>query len=122
MQQKYRSVLTKQPIPVVSGVANHRLLKVLEAILGGVNVGIGGYPVRLYELVEGGLAPAFLVNEAEGLVQVVPEMAIAWLSNQVAKMSEKEFDRISFELALVDISFELAVSKALTKSNQQGRG
>ena len=62
MQQKYRSVLTKEPIPVVSGAANHRLLKVLEAILYGVNVEIGGYPVRLCESIEGGLIPAFLVE------------------------------------------------------------
>lgn len=99
MSKDYKAVLTKEPVSVISETTNHRLLKIIEAMLWGVKVEIGGYPTLLCESLKGGLVPVFVVNEVECLVQGVPDMTLAWLSDNVAQMSEEEFERISFDLS-----------------------
>ena len=119
MATEYRAVPTGELASVLSR-SNHRLLKILEAIMLGIDVEIDGNTIRLCESSKGGVIPAILVNKNKGQVQYVPEMSIAWLSDHVARMSEKEFERIFNELALEEISFEFAVSKALSIEESQG--
>lgn len=113
MSKEFRAVLTKEPIEVIEGEGNHRVVKVLEAILWGLHVELDDYPVRMCESETGGLVPVFVINEGEKLVQGVPELSIAYLSEKVAQMSQEEFD---------SIAIELSASKALTRINRKERG
>jgi hypothetical protein len=114
---EYRAVQKQERIAVLSKT-NHRFLRVLEAIMFGVDVDVDGNLVRLCESATGALIPAILVDKKKGLIRCEPGMSIAGLSNRVAQMSEQEFERISFELALEKLSFDIAVSKALKESKK----
>jgi hypothetical protein len=111
------SVQTEDKVVVTSRV-NHRFLVVLEAIMLGINVVLSGKSIRLCESSTGALVPAILVDKKKGLIRPEPGMSITCLSKSVAQMSAQEFERISYELALEKLSFDIAVSKALKESKK----
>jgi len=92
-------------IALVQHNDTHRFLKVIEALMWGLEINVKGINIRFAETVNGGVCP-FSADNPNYIIGM-PDLTIEWLSDAVMAMPDKEFELIKFDLAASKTLFKM---------------
>jgi len=112
MPKEYKLPGTDDPVELIGGKINHRMLTVLNALFWGLEIKLENLTFRLAETNSGGVLPVFLVGDNQDQVMGASDLTIEAFSDMVAQMPDKKFE---------ELKFKLSSSKALTMFNSKTR-
>jgi hypothetical protein len=98
-------------VEYISGISKNdklfRSVKLLEALLWGIDVHLGNFSYRLAEVEHDGFRMMASYPDTDFVIGI-PEFTIEYLSIMASKMTDEEYEKILFKLAS---------SKSLTEHN-----
>ena len=99
MEDVYYTCMTKEPVELVQGIENHRIVKIIEALLWGITVNINEFKLRLAPAIGGGYTPVIILNEEEKIISGFEDVTFNWLTRYSEMMSDEDYKKMLFDLA-----------------------
>lgn len=101
MNHTYLTAFTKEPIELIHGVDRseklYRFMVALEAMLFGLELKFDNITLRLAESDKDGVVPVSL--NPDRTLFGHPDMSLTVFSENIAAMTDKEFEKLSLDLA-----------------------